>query len=46
MKKALDEKKKFDKGIYKGANISVKALDMIIIGGIILLAAVIILSAL
>lgn len=40
------EKKTFDKGLYKGASVSVKALDTIIIAGLLILASIIVLSAL
>lgn len=42
----MEENKKIDKGLYRGVTISVKALDIIIVSGIILLAAIIIFSAL
>ena len=41
----MEENKKIEKGLYKGVTISVKVLDRIIIAGIILLAAVIVISA-
>lgn len=40
------EKKTFDKGLYKGARVSVKALDTVIITGLLVLTIIIILSAL
>jgi len=36
------DKKEFDKGLYKGAKISVKVLDRIIFAGLFLLAILII----
>ena len=36
------DKKEFDKGLYKGAKVSVRVLDGIIFGGLFLLAVLII----
>lgn len=42
----MNEKKEFDRGMYKGAKVSVKVLDTIIVAGILLLFGIIFLFAL
>ena len=39
------DKKEFDRGLYKGAKVSIKVLDTIIFGGLLLLAVLIICAA-